>query len=163
MLIRRLLIGLLAAVAAVGLGAGIVVIATILSDARPGRLPTATPVRPLPQRAVGTPPGRGPLLFTPTAAPTRAPDTATPTPAATRPPTVTPAPPAAPTPTVSLVRLSPTATTAPSPPPAAPVRTPTPTARGGRPLPAAPPRPATPATTVTVTPTRTGTPTSAPR
>lgn len=156
MLIRRILMGLLAAVAAVGLGAGIVVIATILSDARPGRLPTATPVWPLPQRTVGTPPGSGPLLFTPTAAPPRAPDTATPTPAATRPPAATPAPPATPTPA---------ATTAPRPPPAAPTRTPTPgPARGRQPLPTATPRPATPpAGTITVTPTSTGTPTSAPR
>lgn len=164
MLIRRTLMGLLAAVAAVGLGAGIVVIATILSDARPGRLPTATPVRPLPQRAIGTPPGSGPLLFTPTAAPPRAPDTATPTPVATRPPPATPDPPATPTPTVSLVRLSPTTTTAPSLPPGAPPRTATPgPARGRRPLATAMPRPATPAVTVTVTPTSTGTPTSTPR
>jgi hypothetical protein len=156
---RRLVIALVAAGLAVTAGSVAVVLATVFMTPERPRPPTPTVLVAQATRPTGAPRDAGPLIPTPTAAPTAMPEP--PTPAPVTPPAAATAPAGAETATPAAA--APTATLPPVAPPV-PTRVPaTLTAPPATPAPTLTPRPApSPTATATATPPPRPSPTRAP-
>jgi outer membrane biosynthesis protein TonB len=144
-LLRRLVVALIAAGLAVTAGSVAVVLATVFMTPERPRPPAPTVFVAQPPRPTGAPRDAGPLIPTPTAAPTATPEPPTPALVPTRVPAALTVPPARPAPTLTpRPAPSPTATTTPPRPAPSPTATTTPPRPSPTRAPALSPTPARP-------------------